>query len=189
MTTVLTPETKAKLVGRAHAHAEADAIIQGTYERWNGHVKRCFVGCAVRDLTDRDNQPTSWHAEFEHQGFGPLWLAYLGERVFEGMNPEDAARWPVRFAEALPVGASLDGLADRLAVRRLREECLPLSGSWPESVRAQVVAAIEQTIAALEGDRESAAEWSAAESAYAREAYAREADRIVEELVALGAVA
>jgi hypothetical protein len=96
------------------------------------------------------------------------WLARLEDRVFEGMTAEDAKGWPRRFSEAVPVGVSLDGLADRLAIRRLREECLPLSGTWPKSVRAQVVAAIEQTIAALEGkdeDQRRSAWWAAASAA------------------------
>ena len=90
-------------------------------------------------------------------------------------------QWPRRFAEAIPVGVSLDGLADELAIARLREECLPLSGKWPESIRAEVVAAIEQVIAALEGkaDRSAArsAAWSAAESAAESAESARSAER------------
>jgi hypothetical protein len=83
--------------------------------------------------------------------------------------------WALRVAVMdMPSGKSADHLLDLLAIRRLREECLPLAPSWPESVRGQVVAAIEEVIAALESDdadarvkawsAESAA-WSAAESA------------------------
>ena len=84
-------------------------------------------------------------------------------------------QWPRRFAEAIPVGVSLDGLADELAIARLREECLPLSGKWPESIRAEVVAAIEQVIAALEGKADRSAAGSAAESAWAAAWSARSA--------------
>ena len=140
------PDLKSKLLTRIAAHEKADAIAQGAYERWNGNVKRCAVGCSLRDLSDRGNPPNDWHAEMERVLGVPAWLAHLEDRVFESLPFEDSKIWPRRFSEALPVGVNLDGLADRLAIRRLREECLPLSGSWPESIRAKVVAAIELCI-------------------------------------------
>src|ERR1700677_1110689 len=161
------PKLKRKLLARITAHEKADAIAQGTYETWNGGVHRCAVGCSLRDLTDKDNQPTDWHQTMEDVLGVPVWLASLEDRVFEGMTSDDAKGWPKRFSKALPVGVNLDGLADRLSIRRLREECLSLSGQWPESIRAQVVAAIEQTIAALETKDDAqlrSAAWSAARS-------------------------
>ncbi len=199
------PKIKKRLLARIAAHEKADAIAQGSYEKWNGAPVRCAVGCSVRDLMEHGPEPEDgWHEEMERLLGVPVWLASLEDKVFESLPSKDAKLWPRRFSQALPIGADLDGLADRLAIRRLREECLPLSGTWPESIRAQVVAAIEQTIASLEGKEErSAAEsaaraaWSAAESAAESAAWAawsaaesaawkREADRIVEELEKIG---
>jgi hypothetical protein len=156
---------KDKLLGRIGAHEEADAIVSGTYGVKEGKIwKACAVGCSVNDLT-QDNRLSRPHARYPEILGIPEWIAYLEDGIFEGMTEEKRAGFPRRFAEAIPVGADFEGLADRLAIRRLKEECLPLSGHWPESVKAKVVASIEQTIAALEGkaDREEA--WSAAESA------------------------
>jgi flagellar biosynthesis GTPase FlhF len=173
-------EVKDRLLARIGAHEKADAIIGGTYGTKKGGVwKACAVGCSVHDLTE-DDRAENPHARYPDLLGLPEWVAYLEDRIFEGLPTEKQPAFPRRFAAAIPVGADFDGFADRLAIRRLKEECLPLSGSWPESIRAQVVASIEQTIAALEGkgDREAAARsarsaesaarsaaWSAARSA------------------------
>src|ERR1700752_398285 len=171
------PELKTKLLVRIGGHEQADAIVQGSYETWNGDVHRCAVGCSLRDLADRENPPSDWHQAMEDVLGIPVWLAHLEDRVFEGLSSEDAKAWPRRFSEALPVGTNLDGLNDRLAVRRLRGECVPLSGTWPESSRVQVVAAIEQCIAALEGkgDRAAATSARSARSASSAESAAESA--------------
>jgi hypothetical protein len=171
-------EVKDKLLARVTAHEKADAIVQGTYGRKvNGHYERCAVGCSVHDLTQKQRKDDDLHSLYPELLGIPEWLAHLEDRIFEGLPKDKAGEWPRRFSDAIPVGADFGGLADRLAIRRLKEECLPLSGQWPESVRAEVVASIELTIAALEGKKSlesaesaarSAAEsaaWSAAESA------------------------
>jgi hypothetical protein len=161
-------ELKEETVAKARMHREASEFVKNEYFSKNGKTKVCAVGCITEDPNGgHDQYPTHWGI--------PEWLAYLEEEIFTGLPDEKIAAWPERFLAAIPVGADFDGLADRLAIRRLKEECLPLSGHWPESIRAQVVASIEQTIAALEGkgDREAAesaawsarsAAWSAAES-------------------------
>jgi hypothetical protein len=159
---------KEETVAKARMHKEAGEFVTDEYFSKNGKTKVCAVGCITEDPNGGHHlYPTRWGI--------PEWLAYLEEKIFTGLPDEKMAAWPERFLEAIPVGADFDGLADRLAIRRLKEECLPLSGEWPESVRGQVVAAIEQTIAALESgksdDRSAAesaarsAEWSAARSA------------------------
>jgi hypothetical protein len=171
---------KDKLLERIGAHEKADAIVSGTYGRKEGGVwKGCAVGCSVHDLT-QDKRLENPHTRYPELLGIPEWVAHLEDQVFEGMSAEKRTGFPRRFAEAIPVGGDFDGLADRLAIRRLKEECLSLSGMWPESVRAQVVAAIEQTIAALEsGDekKRSAAwsAWSAARSARSAWSAARSA--------------
>ena len=162
------PKVKAKLLRRIAAHEKADRLTQGTYGTMNGHWRGCAVSCslATRNGTYHGKQvDTGLHAEYPKQFGLPEWLAHLEDRIFEGLPRDEAMQWPRRFAEAIPVGVSLDGLADELAIARLREECLPLSETWPESIRAEVVAAIEQVIAALEGKGDRSAAWAAARSA------------------------
>ena len=147
---------KEETVGKARMHKEASEFVRDAYFSKNGKTKVCAVGCILEDPNGGHHlYPTRWGI--------PEWLAHLEEKIFTGLPDEKMAAWPERFLDAIPVGADFEGLADRLAIRRLKEECLPLSGHWPESVKAEVVASIEQTIAALEGkgDREAAA-WSAA---------------------------
>jgi hypothetical protein len=163
-------ELKQETVAKARGHREASEFVKDEYFLKNGKIKVCAVGCITEDPSGGHHlYPTRWGI--------PEWLAYLEEGIFTGLPEEKMAAWPERFLDAIPVGADFDGLADRLAIRRLKEECLPLSGTWPESIRAEVVASIELTIAALEGRKslsaaaesaESAARsaWSAAESAW-----------------------
>jgi hypothetical protein len=159
--------TKDVLLANIGAHEKADAIVQGTYGRKaNGHYERCAVGCSVHSAATVEQRTTDdLHALYPELFGLPTWLAHLEDKIFEGLPKEKAAEWPRRFAEAIPVGADFDGLADRLAICRLKEECLPLSGQWPESIRGEVVAAIEKVIAALEGKQNVSAARSAAESA------------------------
>ena len=199
-------DLKDSTVELARLGREADEFVHGLYYKENGGREFCAVGCLTHD-------PEGGHHLYPERWGIPEWLAHLEDGIFEGLPIEKAKLWPERFLSAIPVGADFDGLADRLAIRRLKEECLPLSGQWPESVRAEVVAAIEQTVAALEGkgDRSAArfaarSAWSAAESAWSAAgsarsaagsarsaagsaaesgAYEREADRVVTELEAL----
>ena len=160
---------KEETVAKARWHKDFSEFTRNQYFSKNGRTKVCAVGCITEDPNGGHHlYPTRWGI--------PEWLAYLEERIFTGLPDEKMAAWPERFLDAIPVGADFEGLADRLAIRRLKEECLPLSGQWPESVRAEVVAAIELTIAALEGkgDRSAArsarsADWSAESAAWSAE--------------------
>ncbi len=157
--------TKTKLLERIGSHEKADAIASGFYwKKDKGEYRGCAVGCSLHDPGQKPLGGALHRLYPERLGL-PEWLAHLEDRLFEEMPTEAAMKWPRRFAEAIPVGADFGGLVDRLAVRRLKEECLPLSGSWPESIRAEVVASIEKTIAALEGKGDREAAWSAARSA------------------------
>jgi hypothetical protein len=175
---------KEETVAKARMHREASEFVKNEYFAKNGKTKVCAVGCITEDPNGgHDQYPTRWGI--------PEWLAYLEEKIFTGLPDDKIAAWPERFLAAIPVGADFDGLADRLAI-----ECLPLSGDWPESIRAEVVASIELTIAALEGKKSLSAAarsaWSAArsaesaaESAAWSAAFEREADRLIAELEAL----
>ena len=140
------PQLKVDVLAQLAAHRAADQIVQGDY--WSDG-KGCAVGCLTHDPTGgHDRYPIRWGI--------PEWFAHLEDRVFEGLDPDEARLWPERVMASIPVGVEIgDDLVDRLAVARLRS-LLDLAPSWPGSVRDRVVGAIEGVIAALEsGDKDA----------------------------------
>lgn len=86
------PKIKEKYLKRLKQHAEADNIIQGI--GWeNG--KGCAVGCTLENYG---------HGQYEIELGIPEWLAHLEDRVFEGLDAEQAKRFPVDFLESVPIG-------------------------------------------------------------------------------------
>jgi hypothetical protein len=188
------PEIKAKLLARIAEHERLDTIIKGLVEaglairelvggdqgRWTFAGKRISdeAALALLSLVDHANQGAALlpeepddhtpleatHSLYPERLGLPEWLALLEDAIFEGLPEDEALTWPRRFAEAVPVGADLSGLEDSLAVRRMRERLLPLAWSWPDSLRDEVVGAIEGVVAALERGHDAELR-SAAESA------------------------
>jgi len=97
-------EIKDKYVSRVKAHYEADEIIKGRY--WEGG-KGCAVGCTIEG---------SKHDRYETELGIPLILAYLEDGLFESMSNEAAMKFPLRFLEAIPVGADLSDVFKHLVV-------------------------------------------------------------------------
>ena len=90
------PKIKTKYLARVRAHAAADQIIKGIY--WeNG--KGCAVGCTIH---------SNDHSSYETELGIPMWLAYVQDRIFEGLNNGNAKRWPVEFLEAIAPGQDLE---------------------------------------------------------------------------------
>jgi hypothetical protein len=110
-----TPSLKVALLAEIEQHEQADLIVKGTYGQLNGVWHGCAIGCSLRSLNilqhQRDpNVNTNVHARYVTELGLPLWLAYLEDNVFERL-PDDLARtWPRRFAEAIPVGTTVDDL-------------------------------------------------------------------------------
>jgi len=89
---------KARYVDRLKAHEVADEIIHGTY--WeNG--KGCAVGCTIH---------SSNHGAYETELGIPMILARLEDRIFEGMSNGNSKEFPMRFLNAIPVGADLSSV-------------------------------------------------------------------------------
>jgi hypothetical protein len=99
-----TPVTKEQLLTQLRGHHAADEIIQGRY--WeNG--KGCAVGCSIHG---RD------HYQYEKLFGIPYGMALLEDRIFERLPPKLAKEWPLRFSEAVPVGADLNPVLNRFGV-------------------------------------------------------------------------
>ena len=95
------PAIKTKYLARLTAHVKADELIHG--KGWeNG--KGCAVGCTL-DKYD--------HAAYETELGIPESLARLEDTLFEGQPNGTSKTFPVRFLQAIPVGADLSLVTPR----------------------------------------------------------------------------
>ena len=103
--------SKSTVVANARRHQEADTLLQGKY--WNDATNRgCAVGCTLHDLgVDPDD-----HSKYPELLGIPETLAHLQDRIFEGLAPTEARKWPLRFWEAIPTDADLSLVWPRFAV-------------------------------------------------------------------------
>lgn len=138
------PAIKAKYLARVKAHRLADHIVQKIgWEPGNGSPPRgCAVGCTLESCA---------HARYPLELGVPLVLAYLEDRIFEGLSPTDALDWPGWFLHVIPVGADLSQVGPRflrrvLARRREALNTLRLTAA----LHQQVEAALRQTETVLE---------------------------------------
>ncbi len=88
---------KARYIARVRQHFLHDQIVQGQY--WeNG--KGCAVGCTLHTSSGE-------HWRYETELGIPRVIAYLQDRIFEGLSNEEAKEFPLAFLKAIPVGADL----------------------------------------------------------------------------------
>ena len=85
-------------------------------------------GCWSVDVGfEKVQLPSRWLAGDPSGDFGiPEELAYLECGVYGKLPPVLARQWPERFVNAIPTGAALDGVADRLMLWVLCDEASPL---------------------------------------------------------------
>ena len=86
---------KDQLIDRLQAHFDADEIIKGVY--WEDG-KGCAVGCSIH---------SSNHSLFEPMFGIPSSLAFLQDRIFEGLPNEEAKKFPLEFCNSIRSGADL----------------------------------------------------------------------------------
>jgi hypothetical protein len=148
--------TKEQTLAQLKAHAEADEIVQGKY--WQDH-KGCAVGCLT-------HLPDGGHHLFPDMFGVPVSFARLIDSLFEGLEPEEAKKWPLRIMSAIPVGKDLEPGIDRFILWTLRD-LEPIAGTSLKVVR-DMGDLYERRI---NGDEPSAAQWREAARA-AEEAWA-----------------
>lgn len=103
-------EIKDKYIARVKAHQEADEIEKGYY--WeNG--KGCAVGCTIEG---------NEHNRYETELGIPTILAQLEDGIFENLPNEYAKTFPLKFLEAIPVGADLSNVFNHLVVWEWEDE-------------------------------------------------------------------
>ena len=164
---------KSALLEEITKHEKADAIVQRHYGKQNGEWKGCAVACSLRSLaiTRKETLKERYdeHERYESDLGIPLTLAFLEDKLFEGMTAEDAKTFPRRFIEAIPVGADLSLVSPKFMVFILNDTLKNFS----HDKNPQVVKVVKDVIAiwegvingTLEGKRLENAAWSAAWSA------------------------
>ena len=102
---------KAELVDVLAWHREKGRLAQGWYY-WR-HGRGCAVGCTLHEFAPGEEED---HRLYERLFGIPESLAYLEDSIFEGLDVVSARTWPERFARAIPEGANLGNVADRIAL-------------------------------------------------------------------------
>jgi hypothetical protein len=141
---------KTKYLKRVQAHYKADEIIHGIY--WeNG--KGCAVGCTIEG---------SQHSRYETELGIPQTIAYLEDRIFEGLSNGKAKEFPVKFLKAIKPGADLSLVTPKFMVWMLKEqEGYAGPKAFPDVLGVlRQVAALWQRV--IDGDEVKKNEWSAA---------------------------
>jgi len=133
-------------VERVLAHQLANEIIQGT--SWKTDAAGA-VGCTLQN-----NQ----HSQYEDELGIPRQLAYLEDRIFEGLPKVEAKAFPFTFLTSIPVGADLSLVLARLMLWLLSDPesgVLRFAGRHGQAITA--VASLYQRI--LSGEAISKQEW------------------------------
>ena len=165
-------------------HQKFDRLVQGAWlsnDEIKGAYRGCFFGCAMQTS---DNAIEKACAMYDL----PLWIGYWSESVFEGLELQDAVKWPVQLLESLiNFNGDTEKLRHNLAIKRL----INLLPTENEEVNSAIELVIdyhknpnEEKRIAARSAAESAAEsaWSAIWSARsaARSARSNERDWMLE---------
>src|SRR6266404_5136658 len=149
------PAIKAKYLARLAEHHQLDQIIQGTgFDHEGNHG--CAVGCTL------DNYD---HKAYETELGLPMWLAYLEDKIFEGLQSAKAPQFAVNFLAVIPVGANVEKVRWQLAVARHTRNLKRLAINtepYAERCRSAIYDVIAYCKSQLEGTIAEAAVRSAA---------------------------
>lgn len=168
------PDLKARFLKELAKHRRADSLMKGSYgvtdgRRWRG----CAVGCSLRSMNKLAGKPrvewgisTGVHARYPKELGIPEHLAYLEDRIFEGLPEKDAQQWPERFSKAIAPGADLSMVWSRFAVWLLLDVKQYANPAGKAAIDG-VVALFDRR---LEGNEPSSGEWAAWAAAYKRQA-------------------
>jgi hypothetical protein len=110
-----TPITKERFLYHLKEHQVADSIVQNFgYAPDNFsegmEFKGCAVGCSLHSIALEIGKIESFGDHFLYEKYLniPEWLARVQDIVFEGLPEHHAKLWPLKFGDAINVGADLD---------------------------------------------------------------------------------
>ena len=162
------PAIKAKYLARVRAHREADNLVQGT--GWeNG--KGCAIGCILEDYN---------HELFPSELGLPVWLAYLTDKIFEGLSSQDSQYFPEQLLAAIPEGADVAPVQHHLGIRRMDRLIKPQQEN--DALSKTLKSKIINVLAAAKSCHEAelggtSCDWSAVEDAADTARYAADTAR------------
>lgn len=145
------PELKAWAVAAAKRHRDLDMLMAGAYGAVLGDNKfhGCSVGCDAYEIIG-DEVDTPHKTTAAYFGF-PLWLEYLRDQLFEGLPEPDRYDFHPELKEAIPVGADLEPVRHKLAIRRM-DRLIALQQMNTGHDTTPVIAAIKKAIACHEAE-------------------------------------
>lgn len=170
------PQLKADFLDQLRWHVEQDRLIKGTYgDTVDGEWRGCAVGCSIHSLAKLRGAKlnTADHKLYESMLGIPAWLAWLEDSLFEGLPDVEAKFWPIRFAEAINVGADLEPVKWRFLSYLIRDNLDRVLGlDLPDDLRGPVAAAIRQVLAVHEAAVETGV-WDEVAAEFAAKAASR----------------
>lgn len=101
---------KQKYVERVKVHQKADEIEKGFY--WEDG-KGCAVGCTIEG---------SEHDRYETELGIPSQIAHIEDSLFEALPNSKAKEFPLKFLEAIPVGADLSLVTAKLMIWQFEDK-------------------------------------------------------------------
>ncbi len=169
------PAIKEKLLAELQKHYEADAIVQGVYGRFDDWDKQtgfrgCAVGCTLHAMGAKEYFDA--HESYEPLLGIPQMLARFQDSIFEGLPVKDAREWPRQFVEAIPVGADLSTVGDKLILLFLSDPEHGVLQYANDDGRPAIEAVIALYKRKIAGESITEDEWNAAAYAAARAARA-----------------
>ena len=172
------PALKSRFTAHVERHRQEDMVFQGTYgDVVDGSWRGCAVACSLRSLDEIEGRPLQRdnrsHVDLAKRLGIPLQLAYLEDKIFEGLPRKEALSWPTRFAQAIPVGADMSLVWPRFALWLLVD---PDAGVLRFARTVPVQRAISGVAALfarqIAGEMVTLQEWRTARSDAAAAAYA-----------------
>ena len=112
---------KGQVLAAVKAHRAAERLVQQGHYWHEG--RGCAVGCTLHDFAPGQEED---HRLYEALFGIPEALARVEDNVFESLPARAARAWPLRFIEAIPVGADLSGISDRFLLWLLQDGTSPL---------------------------------------------------------------
>lgn len=150
-------QLKEQYVNKMLLHAKADEIRQGFY--WeNG--KGCATGCLMENPRPHSLYPIKIGV--------PESIAYLEDKIFEGLPNEDAKQFAVDFVKAIPVGADLSKVEYRFKLWLLTDKyngVIKYANEETKKIIRQIAKLHKKMIS---GESVSDEDWSAAYKAMAK---------------------
>jgi len=111
--------TKDEFIKEIKWHKEQDAFMQGTYTEGNkNNFRGCAVGCSINSINKLLGTAYGYdeHIDMAETLQIPEWLVRLEDKIFEGLSEKDSKEWPLKFSEAINVGADLDKIKQEFLV-------------------------------------------------------------------------